>query len=173
MAASSGPKLKPPALPGDTYHLLSRRELVAERAAWCALHDCLVTGESHFAATSRGNVEVGLANEQRAEFWLAKCAKELCETAVRYIEFECFLIMAEYVHRNIPLGTFDLAVWMAAHLRRGPPSMPLPISANSCFDQSRTVSDRQVKSRKCATHLWHPRRGPLYSAPPELPTALS
>jgi len=41
--------------------LLSRRELVAEHAARCALHDSLVTGETDFAAAGRGNVEIGLA----------------------------------------------------------------------------------------------------------------
>jgi len=81
-------------------------ELVTERAARCALHDGLVTGESDFAAASRCNVEIGLAYQQRAEFRLAECAKELCISAMRYVEFKRFLIMAAHLHRNILLGNF-------------------------------------------------------------------
>jgi hypothetical protein len=43
------------------FYLLSRGELVAERAARRALHDSSVAGEGDFAAARRGNVEIGLA----------------------------------------------------------------------------------------------------------------
>ena len=91
---------------GNPPATLLRRELVAERAARCALHDGLVMSEAHFAVARLGNVEIGFTHQQRAEFRLAEHTKELCEPAVRYVDVKRSLIVAVHLHRNIALEDF-------------------------------------------------------------------
>ena len=82
-----------------------------------------VAGEADFAAACRGNVEIGFTYKQRAELGLAECAKELREPAMRYVEFQRFLVMAAHLHRNIVLGNFGhhgvhrrpFAAWAASY----------------------------------------------------------
>ena len=59
--------------------MLSRRELIAERAARRALHESLIASEADFAAARSGYVEIGFAYQQRAEFGFAERPEELCE----------------------------------------------------------------------------------------------
>jgi hypothetical protein len=101
------------------------------------LHESLIASEADFAAARSGYVEIGFAYQQRAEFGFAECAEELCESAMRYVEFQRFLIMAAHIYRDIALGNFGESGVEAPHLRRGLPSTPSPTAANSCFDQSR------------------------------------
>jgi hypothetical protein len=84
--------------------VLSRREFVAEGAARRALHDRLAAREADVAAAGRGNIEIGFADEESAELWLAESAEEFREPALRYVEFQRFLVMAAHLDRYIVLG---------------------------------------------------------------------
>ena len=53
-------------LGGNPSALLSGRELVPERAAWCTLHDRLVARQADFAAARGDDVEIGFADQQGA-----------------------------------------------------------------------------------------------------------
>src|SRR5664279_5537782 len=86
---------------------LARRELVAEGAARRAPHDCLTAFEADVAFPDRRDVEIRLANQQRTEFGLAQCPKELSEAAARHVDVQRLLVMAQ----NFDLDLFarDLA----------------------------------------------------------------
>src|SRR4051794_35698789 len=66
----------------------SRRELVAEGTTRRALHDGLVAREADLADARRGNIEIGLADQQRAEDRLAERAKERREPACGDVELQ-------------------------------------------------------------------------------------
>src|SRR5262249_48331816 len=122
------------------------------------------TGESDFATAGCRNIEVGLANEQRAEFRFAQSAKELRELAMRDIIFECFRIMAVHLHRDVCSVISVHTVFIAAHFRRGLPSTRSAMAANSCFDQLRRASFTRasasalpsfaLKARSTGTRTW-------------------
>jgi hypothetical protein len=61
------------------------------------LHDGLVAREADLAAARRDDVEIGFADQQRAEIGLAQSAKECRKLALRYVDFERFLVMAAYL----------------------------------------------------------------------------
>ena len=63
--------------------------------------------------------------------------EKLCELAMRYIEFQRFLIMAEHLHRNIVLGNFCHGRVHSRPFAARATINALPMAANSCFDQSR------------------------------------
>jgi hypothetical protein len=69
-------------------------ELIAERAGRGTLHHGLVTREADLATAGRGDIEIGLADQQSPEFRLAERAKELREPAVGDIELQRFLIVS-------------------------------------------------------------------------------
>src|SRR4051794_33280889 len=59
------------------------REPVAKRAARRALHQGLIARQADLTAASRDDIEIGGADQQRAELRLIQRAKEVCETAIR------------------------------------------------------------------------------------------
>src|SRR3954454_9572868 len=87
-------------------HSRPQREPVAEGAAWRALHQGLVAREADLAATSRDDIEIGGADQQRAELRLAERAKEFREPAMRDVEFQRFLVMPDHLRRHFPFGDF-------------------------------------------------------------------
>jgi hypothetical protein len=88
-----------------TRQLRSRCEPVAERAAWRALHQGLVAREADLAAAGCNDIEIGGADQQRAELRLAERAKEFREAAVRDIEFQRLLVVRVRSSR----GSFHVA----------------------------------------------------------------
>jgi hypothetical protein len=83
---------------------LPRRESVAEGAARRTLHDGLGALEADFAIARRGDVEIGLAYQQRAEFGLAQFAEELGEAAARHVDVQRLLVVAQNLDFDIPPG---------------------------------------------------------------------
>src|ERR1044071_6230962 len=87
-------------------YLGSRCERVAKRATRCALHQGLVAREANVAAAGRDDIEVGGADQQRAELRLAERAKEFREPAMRDVEFQRMLVVTAHLHRYFPFGDF-------------------------------------------------------------------
>src|SRR5207244_13353415 len=81
---------------------LAPLELIAEIAARSALHQRLRPAEADVAAAGRGDVDVGLADQQRAELGFAQSAKELGKTAAGNVEFLRFLVAAVHVDGDLP-----------------------------------------------------------------------
>src|SRR5439155_7426889 len=75
-----------------TRQLRPRCEPVAERATRRALHQGLVAREADLAAAGRNDIEIGRADQQRAEFRLAERTKEFREAAMRDVEFQRLLV---------------------------------------------------------------------------------
>src|SRR6266851_1609928 len=121
----------------DAVRLGSGRELVAEGTARRAAHDCLGAVQAHLAIAGRGDVEIGLADQQRTELGFAQGAKELGEAAARHVDFQRLLVMASNLELDLPRGDLAPGVLQGRPFAPRAASMPSPIAANSCFDQSR------------------------------------
>src|SRR5579862_3511784 len=89
---------------GGTSTGLARLEPVAEIAARRALHQRLGARESDFAAAGVGNVDIGLADQERAEVGLAERLEKFGETAAPDVEFQRLLVAAVHVERHLALG---------------------------------------------------------------------
>ncbi len=86
---------------------LARRKPVAEGAARRALHDGLGALEAHLARACRDDVEVGGADQQRAQLGFAQLAEEFGEAAARHVDVEHVLVLAQNLDLDLPAG--DLA----------------------------------------------------------------
>ena len=71
----------------------------------------------------------------------ARRARErIGKAAARDVEFQGFLVLAQHVEGDFPLGDLGQRVSIAAHFRRGLPSISSPMDANNCSTSRATRS---------------------------------
>jgi hypothetical protein len=83
---------------------MTGRELVAEGAARRAPHDRLGAVEAHLAIAGRGDVDIGLADQQCAQVGFAQGAEELGEAAARHVDFQRFLVLTSNLELDLSRG---------------------------------------------------------------------
>src|SRR5690242_14722110 len=84
--------------------LSSRGEPVAESAARRTSHDRLGAIEAYGALVDGRDVEIGGADQQRAELGLAQRAEELGEPTARDVDVERLLVMAPDLEFDLAAG---------------------------------------------------------------------
>src|SRR5262245_17279095 len=87
--------------------LSTRRKPVAEGATRRTLHERLHPVETDVVSADGRNIEIGCADQQRAELGFVQGAEEFGETAARDVDIERLLIVA--LDREFDLTARDVA----------------------------------------------------------------